>query len=298
MSYRDNYWEICMKNFLIATNYIKDSNLVLTTLIEDYLKERGCSYKRVLGNFNNSEADNDVSFSICENDSYDCAIALGGDGTILQVSRDLRNTDIPIVGVNLGTIGFLTEVEPNQIEAVLDRLIDDDYSIEERMNIEGCVVKGGKSQGDDIALNDIVITRAGFSRVIGLKVYVNGKVMEIYEADGVIVSTPTGSTGYNLSAGGPLVSPRTSLMVLTPISPHSLSKKSVVFGAGDRIRIALEEKRKTQVNEAIVSFDGFKNYEMSVGDEVEVVAAQTPLRLVRFEDRSFYQVISRKLSQN
>lgn len=87
-------------------------------------------------------------------------------------------------------------------------------------------------------------------------------------------------------------------MVLTPISPHSLSKKSVVFGAGDRIRIALEEKRKTQVNEAIVSFDGFKNYEMSVGDEVEVVAAQTPLRLVRFEDRSFYQVISRKLSQN
>ncbi len=295
MSYRDNYWEICMKNFLIATNYIKDSNLVLTTLIEDYLKERGCSYKRVLGNFNNSEADNDVSFSICENDSYDCAIALGGDGTILQVSRDLRNTDIPIVGVNLGTIGFLTEVEPNQIEAVLDRLIDDDYSIEERMNIEGCVVKGGKSQGDDIALNDIVITRAGFSRVIGLKVYVNGKVMEIYEADGVIVSTPTGSTGYNLSAGGPIVSPKTDIIIITPISSHSLTSKSIVLSGSDEIEIEVLKMRKAQKEEAILSFDGQPGTQLSPGDRVKIVRSDKTTKMIKLFDVSFYKVLRDKI---
>lgn len=284
-----------MRNFLIATNYIKDSNLVLTTLIEDYLKERGCSYKRVLGNFNNSEANNDVSFSISENDSYDCALALGGDGTILQVSRDLRNTDIPIVGVNLGTIGFLTEVEPNQIEAVLDRLIDDDYRIEERMNIEGCVVKGGKMQGDDIALNDIVITRAGFSRVIGLKVYVNGKVMEIYEADGVIVSTPTGSTGYNLSAGGPIVSPKTDIIILTPISSHSLTSKSIVLSGSDEIEIEVLKMRKAQKEEAILSFDGQPGTQLSPGDRVKIVRSDKTTKMIKLFDVSFYKVLRDKI---
>lgn len=121
----------------------------------------------------------------------------------MKVSRDLRKLDIPIVGVNLGTLGFLTETEPEQIFSVIDRLFLDDYEMEERMNICGAIYKEGHKEAlcKDIALNDIVITRAGFSRIIGLKVYVNGKVMDIYEADGVIVSTPTGSTGYNLSAG-------------------------------------------------------------------------------------------------
>ena len=144
----------------------------------------------------------------------------------------------------------------------------------------------------------MVVIREGVLRLIALKIYVNDAFFDTYEADGVIISTPTGSTGYNLSAGGPIVSPKTRLLVMTPISPHSLSKKSVVFGEGDRIRITLEEKRKTQVNEAIVSFDGYKNYSISVEDEVEVYAAEAPLRLIRFEDRSFYEVLSRKLSQN
>ena len=113
----------------------------------------------------------------------------------------------------------------------------------------------------------------------------------------MIISTPTGSTGYNLSAGGPIVSPKTRAIVLTPISPHSLSKKSIVFDAGDRIRIELEEKRKTQINEAIVSFDGYKNYEISVGDRVDVIASEAPLHLIRLEQRSFYEVISRKLDR-
>ncbi len=284
-----------MKDFLIATNYIKDSNLMLTTRIENYLEERGCTYRRILGNCGAVAAENDVSFSISENDSYDCALALGGDGTILQVSRDLRNTDIPIVGVNLGTIGFLTEIEPNQIEDVLDRLIKDDYLVEERMNIEGSLVKDGQALNWDIALNDIVITRAGFSRVIGLKIYVNGKVMEIYEADGVIVSTPTGSTGYNLSAGGPIVSPKTDIIILTPISSHSLTSKSIVLSSSDEIEIEVLKMRKAQKEEAILSFDGQPGIQLSPGDKVKIVRSDMTTKMIKLFDVSFYKVLRDKL---
>ena len=199
-----------MKRFLIATNSIKDENLILTSKIESYISMHGGKSSRIIGNMDNATA-----YNVEVDEEFDCIIALGGDGTILKVSRDLRELNIPIVGVNLGTLGFLTEIEPEQIFPVIDRLFDDDYEMEERMNICGAIFKEGQKEPlcNDVALNDIVVTRAGFSRIIGLKVYVNGKVMDIYEADGVIVSTPTGSTGYNMSAGGPIVSPKTNLML-------------------------------------------------------------------------------------
>ncbi|MBQ9871664.1 MAG: NAD(+)/NADH kinase [Eubacterium sp.] len=283
-------------HFLLFSNVMKDPEQEITGRLEEMILSRGQHFSKVL------EGDRDSETVIEESllKQLDYVIVLGGDGTMLRASHAIGEHPIPMIGLNLGTTGFLTEVECSAMENMVERLIRGDYIIEERMQLEGIIRRKDPSQPEErfTALNDVVVIREGVLRLIALKIYVNNIFFDTYEADGVILSTPTGSTGYNLSAGGPLVSPRTSLMVLTPISPHSLSKKSVVFGAGDRIRIALEEKRKTQVNEAIVSFDGFKNYEMSVGDEVEVVAAQTPLRLVRFENRSFYQVISRKLSQN
>lgn len=292
-----------MKNFLIATNFIKDSNLSLTDRICEHLKSKGCSYKRIVGEQENGEDSKEVSFCISDSDSYDCVIALGGDGTILQASRDLRKTKIPIVGVNLGTMGFLAEVEPEQIEAVLDRLIADDYQIEERMNIVGEVYKaGGTKKGEerilvhrDEALNDIVITRAGYSRIIGLKVYVNGRVMELYEADGVIVSTPTGSTGYNLSAGGPIVSPKTDIIILTPISPHSLTSKSIVLSGDDEIEIEILKMRKAQEEEAIASFDGQPGTQLSPGDRVRIYRSEERTRMIKLFDVSFYKVLRDKI---
>lgn len=282
-----------MNKFLIATNFVKDNNLFLTQKIEDYISIKGGKSRRIVGEQRSSGAGSvkEVSFSISEDEHYDCAIALGGDGTFLQVSRDLRGMNIPILGINLGTLGFLTEVEPDQIIPVLDRLLNDDYEIEDRMNIRGEI----PDKYIDVALNDIVITRSGFSRVIGLKVYVNGKVMEIYEADGVIVSTPTGSTGYNLSAGGPIVSPKTSLIIVTPISPHSLTSKSIVFSSDDVIEIEILKMRKAQAEEAIVSYDGQPGPLLSPGDRIVIKKAEESTKIVKLFDVSFYEVLRKKI---
>lgn len=284
-----------MKHFLIAANSIKDENLLLTSTIEDYIAMHGGSSKRIIG-----EPGGAVAYKVSYPEQFDCVIALGGDGTILNVSRDLRKLNLPIVGVNLGTLGFLTEVEPEQIFPVIDRLLQGDYELEERMNIKGAVYKENETEAvaKDVALNDIVVTRAGFSRVIGLKVYVNGKVMDIYEADGVIVSTPTGSTGYNLSAGGPLVSPKTSLMIITPISPHSLTSKSIVLSSEDEIVIEVLKMRKAQKEEAIVNFDGQPGIQLSAGDRIVINKADTTTKMVKLFDVSFYEVLREKIANH
>lgn len=284
-----------MKRFLIATNFIKDENLILTSKIESYISMHGGSSKKIIGNM-----DSDTAYRMEEDEEFDCIIALGGDGTILKVSRDLRELNIPIVGVNLGTLGFLTEIEPEQIFPVIDRLFDDDYEMEERMNICGAVFKEGKKEPlcSDVALNDIVVTRAGFSRIIGLKVYVNGKVMDIYEADGVIVSTPTGSTGYNMSAGGPIVSPKTNLMIVTPISPHSLTSKSIVLSSEDEIIIEVLKMRKAQKEEAIVNFDGQPGIQLSAGDRIVIHKAYSTTKMIKLFDVSFYEVLREKIANH
>lgn len=284
-----------MKNFLIATNSMKDENFVLTSKIEKYISMHGGKSRRVLGNTGDT-----ISYQIDTDEKFDCIIALGGDGTILNVSRDLRHLDIPIVGVNLGTLGFLTEIEPDQVCPVIDRLFADDFAIEERMNLEGMIYKENETEPlkHDIALNDIVITRAGFSRVIGLKVYVNGKVIDIYEADGIIVSTPTGSTGYNLSAGGPLVSPKTKLLIVTPISPHSLTSKSIVLSSEDVIEIEVLKMRKAQKEEAIANFDGQPGIQLSAGDRIVVKRGDSVTKMIKLFDVSFYEVLRNKISNH
>lgn len=284
-----------MKYFLIATNFIKDENFILTSKIENYIAMHGGKSKRVLG-----DMDNGFSYTLDAKEQFDCVIALGGDGTILKVSRDLRELNIPIVGVNLGTLGFLAEVEPEQIFSVLNRLLADEYEMEERMNISGAIYKAGNDTPilEDIALNDIVISRAGFSRIIGLKIYVNGKVMDIYEADGVIISTPTGSTGYNLSAGGPIVCPKTNLMIVTPISPHSLTSKSIVFSSDDEIVVEVLKMRKAQEEEAIVNFDGQKGTQLSAGDRIVVKKSGMVTRMVKLFDVSFYEVLREKITNH
>ena len=284
-----------MKRFLIATNSIKDENLILTSKIESYISMHGGKSSRIIGNMDNATA-----YNVEVDEEFDCIIALGGDGTILKVSRDLRELNIPIVGVNLGTLGFLTEIEPEQIFPVIDRLFDDDYEMEERMNICGAIFKEGQKEPlcNDVALNDIVVTRAGFSRIIGLKVYVNGKVMDIYEADGVIVSTPTGSTGYNMSAGGPIVSPKTKLLIVTPISPHSLTSKSIVLSSEDEIVIEVLKMRKAQKEEAIVNFDGQPGTQLSAGDRILIHKAYSTTKMIKLFDVSFYEVLREKIANH
>lgn len=273
-----------MNKFIIFTNTDKDEGLALSKKITEYLSEKGAVSSIVCDAVLDSGA---MDGFIKE---ADAAIVLGGDGTMLRATRGIGVYDIPLIGINLGTLGFLTEVEESGVFDALDMLLKDRYIIENRMMIEGTV--GNKTFH---SLNDIVITRAGFSRVIGLNVYVNGQLLDTYEADGVIVSTPTGSTGYNLSAGGPIVSPKARVIVVTPISPHSLTSKSVVFDSTDEIKIEIAKKRKTQDTEAIVSFDGGNSIDLGAGDVVSPRISSRTVRLIKVHDVNFYSVLRDKI---
>ncbi len=234
---------------------------------------------------------------------YECIIVLGGDGTLLNAASAASHVDIPLFGINLGTVGFLTEGEVTSWVEIMDRLMADDFTIQERMMIKGSVNSadnggtGGSLDGSfrKRALNDIVISRAGFSRLIGLDVYVNGSFLNAYEGDGIIVSTPTGSTGYNLSAGGPIVDPMARLMIITPVCPHSLTSKSIVLPSDAKVSIAIAKKRKTQDTEAIVSFDGGNDYELSAGDVLDICTSQRTTKLIKASDVNFYEILRNKL---
>ena len=217
-----------MDRFYIIPNSAKDPSLAFSNRIIGYLEQRGarCHVQQITekmeGPYHYTDPD-----GIPEDTQ--CIIVLGGDGTLLQAARDVVHKDIPLIGINLGTLGFLAEVDKNSIYPALERLLTDDYELEERMMLEGRIYRGEELIGKDIALNDIVIGREGHLRVIRFKNYVNDAYMNSYNADGIIISTPTGSTGYSLSAGGPVVSPSASMMIMTPIAPHTMNTRSIIL---------------------------------------------------------------------
>ena len=281
-----------MKNFYIVYNPDKDEDRRITSEVTEYIGSRGglcrhmdCYEFCALGKLGLSE----------ELGGYDCVLVLGGDGTLLNVASGVSHIDIPLFGINLGTVGFLTEGEITNWKVVMDRLLCDDFSLQERMMIRGTVRTDMGEMCRKRALNDIVISRAGFSRLIGLDVYVNGSLLNEYEGDGIIISTPTGSTGYNLSAGGPIVDPMARLMIITPVCPHSLTSKSIVLPSDAEVSIEITKKRKTQDTEAIVSFDGGNDYELAAGDVLDVCVSQRTTQLIKASDVNFYEILRNKL---
>ena len=284
-----------MKRFALLTNYSKDKRLVYTRMIKTYIVENGGSYwiPRYISE-PDKDGDQRYDFSDMPED-IECVLVLGGDGTLLQAARELFQRHIPLLGINLGTLGFLTSAEKSELPKCLDSVLDDSCSINDRMMLEGVVYHGSEKIQTNTALNDVIIARAGFSRLVELKIYVNGELLSIYNADGIIVSTPTGSTGYSLSAGGPIIFPQTDVMVITPICPHSLQARSLVVSGEDRIMIEIGKRRKTQKEEAMVTFDGRSAQELETGDRIEIYKAQETTQLIRLKGRSFYQVLQNKI---
>ena len=289
-----------MKAIYILYNPDKDDESGVLSGLREYIRVHGgrceCVDCYSFSAFTKSQVSDALS-------GYDCIIVLGGDGTLLNAASAASHVDIPLFGINLGTVGFLTEGEVTSWVEIMDRLMADDFTIQERMMIKGSVkssdsgVTGSSFDGSfrKRALNDIVISRAGFSRLIGLDVYVNGSFLNAYEGDGIIVSTPTGSTGYNLSAGGPIVDPMARLMIITPVCPHSLTSKSIVLPSDAKVSIAIAKKRKTQDTEAIVSFDGGNDYELSAGDVLDICTSQRTTKLIKASDVNFYEILRNKL---
>jgi len=275
-----------MNKFGIVTNIDKDRDLTVTNLIKDYLftKKKECLTV-------NAMYQDEIA-------GIECLLVLGGDGTLIQAARDFVGTNIPLIGINLGTLGFLTSVEKEDIIPCLDALIADDYDIENRMMIEGKVYHEGKLIKQSAALNDIIVTRSGFSRLVEVKLFINDKLVDIYNGDGLIISTPTGSTGYNLSAGGPVVFPETQLLLATPICSHSLSARSIVVSAKDEIVIEMGFRKKTQKEEAIVTYDGQVSIELSPFDRVEIRKADVIARTIKVNQRNFYEILRSKIGRD
>jgi NAD+ kinase len=284
-----------MDHFLIITNREKDIDFLVTKRIVAYIEKAG---KKAVQSC--------VSTESCATDipeGIDCAIVLGGDGTIIQTANDLMAADIPILGVNLGTLGFLAEIEKQHVELALERLFRDDYRIENRLMLEGNVTYNpmNEAQGDNspgYALNDIVIVRKGFSRIISLGIYVNDELVDNFLGDGVVISTPTGSTAYNLSAGGPIVTPKADVMVITPICPHSLSPRSVVVSAEDTVRVVVGKRKKTQEAEAIATFDGKKVIDLGTDDTILINKAIYSTKLIKLNRNGIYDILRSKLNKN
>lgn len=278
-----------MDHFLIITNTEKDKDSIITNRIAAYIEKAG---KQAILSKGSSDQVEDVSPSVM--DKVECAIVLGGDGTIIHAANDLMKRGIPILGVNLGTLGFLAEVEEQTVLTDLDRLFENDFIIEKRLMLEGKV----NTNLAEYALNDIVITRKGFSRIISLNIYLNDQLVDVFRGDGVVISTPTGSTAYNLSAGGPIVDPRAKVMVITPICPHSLSPRSIVVSAEDTIQVVVGKSKKTQEAEATATFDGQKLIDLGTDDHILIKKARYDTKLIKLNQTGIYDILRSKLSNN
>ena len=186
----------------------------------------------------------------------ECVIVLGGDGTLVRAARDMAGIGVPLIGVNLGTLGYLCELDKISVFPAIDRMFEDQYEVEDRMMLEGYSLVDGAQSEATAAMNDIVIHRVGSAQIINLVIRVGGEYLTTYSADGVIISTPTGSTGYSMSAGGPIVDPKIKLLLITPINPQSFSSRSIVVGADAQIEVMLVKRRPEEDETAEVSFDG------------------------------------------
>ncbi len=272
-----------MKLFGIVTNELKDPNMEITHRITHYLTSRGAECE-ICGKASGIRRE------------VDCVLVLGGDGTMLQAAKETAGRNIPLLGINLGRLGYLADVELNMLEEAMERLLADDFETEKRMMLYGTLYRKEGTVNTAPALNDISITRCGRLRIIRLNIYVNGNFLCQWNADGIILSTPTGSTGYNLSAGGPLVVPGAGLLLLTPICAHTLNARSIVLREYDEVVVEIAEGRdeSNQILEA--SSDGSEKYMMETGDRICVRKAKETTTIIKLNKSSFLETLQKKMS--
>ena len=285
-----------MNTFYIITNEQKDPGFRVTTQIQKYLSEKGA---RCLVP-DHTKRNGMVSYKYTDAsqipEDTQCVLVIGGDGTLLQASRDLQEKNIPLLGINMGTLGYLAEIEESGVRDALDKLLADEYVVEERMMLEGAAFHNGKQIPQDIALNDIVIGRQGRLRILDFRVYVNGEFLNASSADGIILSTPTGSTGYSLSVGGPIVSPEASLILISHIAPHTLNNRSIVLPEDARITVEAAPGHTGAGEGAEVVFDGDTSVHLDVGDTVEIRKSSKVTRLLKINNISFLEVLRKKMN--
>lgn len=283
-----------MEYFYVISNPTKDPELKTAYAIHAYLTTHG---KKCIVDEGSQKSDGEAyTYQKQVSRQVDCVIVLGGDGTLLQAATDLAARDVPFLGINMGTLGFLTEVNKTGIEDALEKLIGDQFEIENRMMLCGKSYGGQGIKDEARALNDIVITRKGSLQIIHFNIYVNGQFLHHYHGDGIILSTPTGSTGYSLSAGGPIVEPRAKLILLTPICPHSMQNRTIVLSPEDQVTVEIGCSKDGEKQEVEAIFDGCHKITLHTGDKIEVKRSEKTTGIVKLGKASFLEVLHRKMS--
>lgn len=223
---------------------------------------------------------------------FDLALVLGGDGTVLYAAGLLYGLDIPLLGVNVGNLGFITSTVKDRWAQALEAWQEGRYTSSPRLMLEVTIRRGGQEVFQHPCLNEGVIAAQGLAKIVYLEVTLSGVALGEYRADGILVATPTGSTAYSLSAGGPIIHPEADVFVLTPVCPHSLGHRPIVIPSEERVEVAVREGQRTELG---LTVDGHTFTELRPGDRVEFVRAPRKLVLVQPENRSFYEVVRDKL---
>ncbi|MCX7842773.1 MAG: NAD(+)/NADH kinase [Clostridia bacterium] len=281
-----------MKVIGVVVNTDKDQGLKYTRILIDSISKSGgeCILPPEIAEELSMESFATTEADIME--KSDCIICLGGDGTFLKAARKAYTFQKPILGINLGSLGFLTEIDKNDIPAAVENIRNGKFTIEHRMMLDTAIIRENSIIARDIALNDIVISKGSLSRILHLKAFVNETLIDLIPGDGLIVSSPTGSTAYSLSAGGPIVEPDTDLMIVTPICPHILYSRSFVT-TGDRIvSVVIEESGSY---DAMVTVDGQNGYKVFGGDCIEVRKSPHFVKMIRLSSHDFFNVLRAKI---
>lgn len=282
-----------MKNFLLVTRDIEASRDWIHRL-RTVVVSRGGSLTCLE---NPQDFTNPGRIKVPEN--TDGILTLGGDGTMIRAAQNTLGSGVPLIGINRGHLGYLCDLDPESIYEAIDLLMEDRYEIESRMLLAGLVYDTEKkADGEFVALNDVVIVSRHPMEILCLTVYINGQALYTYHCDGMIFATPTGSTAYNLSAKGPIVDPKTKLILLTPINPHTLNSRSIILDPDDVISVKLTARREDDDPVAEVSFDGNHRRQLVPGQELLVYRSKEEIKMMKLSKMNFLERIRSKMQSN
>ncbi len=280
-----------MKSFGLVVNLNKKGSHEVAGKIVHWLEQRGCEVliseetADPLG-FSNLGVSHEKMVN-----SAECMIVLGGDGTLLRTARKVALKGLPIFGVNLGNIGFLTEVDTPDLLHSLENLLQDKYYVEERMMLEASIYRQGNQVESLVCLNDAVITKDALARIIDIETYVDDEYLTTFKADGLIFSTPTGSTGYSLAAGGPLIYPSLPNIIVTPICPHTLTNRPIILPERAEIRARLKSKEE----KVILTLDGQVGFPLEYDDEMIIRKSSRITNIIKSSSRGYFEILRTKL---
>lgn len=286
-----------MKKFFIIYNQKKDHSKITAEEVKKLLLLKGCD-----AILNEQEHVEEPYLYTDPKDlpkGTECIIAIGGDGTLIRAARDTASLDIPLIGINTGHLGFLAEIDQDKLESSINGLINDEHYIEERIRLDLGIYRKEDTESfksiSDSALNDIVLLRKSFSGILGMNIYVNGQYLNSYHADGVIISTPTGSTGYSLSAGGPIIDPVSNMILITPINPHTMNSRSIVLSGDTKIEIELNERSFSAGVNGVVICDGESIGLLTQGLRMKVTRSHNSTKIARLNRMSFIKILRNKM---